>query len=432
MVKWSYADPKMAEQSERVLQMLLHHGYEAYWVGGCVRDELIGRPVHDMDLTTSALPEQMVELFEHTVPTGISHGTITVLLHGYAFEVTTFRIDGTYENHRRPEEVTFVKSVVEDLRRRDFTMNAIARDTRGRYLDPFAGQQDVERGIIRCVGDPEERFEEDALRMVRCIRFASVFDYRVMHNTWKGLLNKRDKLSFVAMERIRVELEKVIAGAHPLKGLELLGRSKLLTYAKAAVDCSRFNRMLVRHMDRIPSVEVHLRWTLLLYSGHFSVAEAEQCLRNWTFTKQDKEQICDILKLDEEIKELINILEANDIGNPDLMKKQRVQWMSLVLKFGIVTAKRWIELHTLISQDEGHEVNEWMKLCSRWNTEMNAFHLKELDITGREVMALSGRAAGPWLGQMLNHLLLQVAVGVISNHKESLIREVERVDNNHG
>ncbi|HEY2494310.1 MAG TPA: CCA tRNA nucleotidyltransferase, partial [Paenibacillus sp.] len=206
----------MAEQSERVLQTLLHHGYEAYWVGGCVRDELIGRPVHDMDMTTSALPDMMIELFDHTVPTGISHGTITVLLHGHAFEVTTFRIDGTYKNHRRPEEVTFVQEVVEDLRRRDFTMNAIARDVKGHYIDPFAGQQDVERGIIRCVGDPEERFEEDALRMVRCIRFASVFDYRITHNTWKGLRKKRDKLAFIAMERIRVELEKVIAGNHPL------------------------------------------------------------------------------------------------------------------------------------------------------------------------------------------------------------------------
>ncbi|HEY2494330.1 MAG TPA: hypothetical protein VGI33_15670, partial [Paenibacillus sp.] len=174
----------------------------------------------------------------------------------------------------------------------------------------------------------------------------------------------------------------------------------------------------------------NMRWALLLYSGNFSVHEAEELLRNWTFTKQDKEHICDILKWDEEVKVLFNISEA--IQWPSSMKEQRLQWMSLVLKFGLLTANRWLELHTIMANDLDHEVKEWLDLFSQWNSEMKAFHLKELDITGREIMMLSHRSAGPWLGQVLNHLLLQVAVGVISNHKESLIREVERVDNNLG
>ncbi|MCY7562390.1 CCA tRNA nucleotidyltransferase, partial [Paenibacillus macerans] len=235
MNRWTQVDPLMVNQGEMVLHTLLERGFQAFFVGGCVRDELMGRPVHDMDIATSAKPEDVVAVFERTVPTGIEHGTVTVLMDDYAFEVTTFRKESQYEDHRRPASVEFVDAVNEDLLRRDFTMNAIARDIDGALIDPYGGQSDIKRGLIRCVGAAEERFEEDALRMLRAVRFASVFGFRPAKSLWKALLLGKDKLSYIAMERVRTELEKVVLGPRPLRGLALLERSGLLRHVKAAL-----------------------------------------------------------------------------------------------------------------------------------------------------------------------------------------------------
>ena len=157
----------------QILNVLSSAGYEAYYVGGCVRDTILGRPVHDWDVTTSALPEQVMACFDHCVPTGLKHGTVTVLLDGLSAEVTTFRTDGSYRDGRRPENVTFVRSLREDLARRDFTINAMAMDACGEITDLYGGREDLAQCVIRCVGDPEQRFREDALRMLRALRFSA-------------------------------------------------------------------------------------------------------------------------------------------------------------------------------------------------------------------------------------------------------------------
>ena len=154
-----------------ILETLRRAGYEAWYVGGCVRDTLLGREIHDWDVTTSALPEQTMACFAHCVPTGIRHGTVTVLEDGVSAEVTTYRTDGSYADGRHPDQVTFVRTLAKDLARRDFTINAMAMDDQGRLVDLWDGQQDLKDKIIRCVGEPERRFREDALRMLRAIRF---------------------------------------------------------------------------------------------------------------------------------------------------------------------------------------------------------------------------------------------------------------------
>ena len=221
-MQWKWVDPQTAEQGQSLLRRLTDQGYEGYFVGGCVRDELMGRPVNDMDIATNATPEQVIALFERTIPTGLEHGTITVLIENGPFEVTTYRTETEYVDHRRPEQVQFVRELSEDLRRRDFTMNAIARGIDGEYVDPFHGIEDLRNGIIRCVGIADERFEEDALRMVRGIRFASVFDFEIEQQTWQALLNHQALIKHIATERIRVEMEKMIAGPYPYHGIELL------------------------------------------------------------------------------------------------------------------------------------------------------------------------------------------------------------------
>ena len=162
-----------------ILKTLEGAGFAACFVGGCVRDTLLGRPVHDWDVTTSALPEEIMALFPRCIPTGIKHGTVTVLLRGESFEVTTFRRDGAYHDGRHPDGVVFVPNLTEDLARRDFTINAMAMHLDGRITDCFDGKADLKRGIIRCVGDPERRFREDALRMLRAWRFSAQLGFAI-------------------------------------------------------------------------------------------------------------------------------------------------------------------------------------------------------------------------------------------------------------
>ncbi len=200
---------------KRIIRILEAAGYEAYAVGGCVRDSLLGRAPEDWDITTSASPAQVKGLFSRTVDTGIEHGTVTVLVDHVGYEVTTYRVDGEYEDHRHPKEVTFTTSLYEDLRRRDFTINAMAYSERDGLVDLFSGAEDLERGVIRCVGDANERFEEDALRIFRGARFAAQLGFAVEEQTKEAMKRKAGNLATVSAERIRVELVKLLLGAYP-------------------------------------------------------------------------------------------------------------------------------------------------------------------------------------------------------------------------
>lgn len=206
---------QLPDSVEKIIHTLETAGYEAYAVGGCVRDALLGLTPDDWDITTSAEPEEVKALFSRTIDTGIKHGTVTVRLNGKSFEVTTYRIDGKYEDGRHPEEVTFTKSLEEDLKRRDFTINAMAVNDRTGIVDLFEGQEDLKAGIIRCVGDPMERFSEDALRMMRAVRFAAKLDFSIEEETKKSISILKDNLRKVSAERIQVELTKLITSNHP-------------------------------------------------------------------------------------------------------------------------------------------------------------------------------------------------------------------------
>ena len=206
---------QLPDSVEKIIHTLETAGYEAYAVGGCVRDALLGLTPDDWDITTSAEPEEVKALFSRTIDTGIKHGTVTVRLNGKSFEVTTYRIDGKYEDGRHPEEVTFTKSLEEDLKRRDFTINAMAVNDRTGIVDLFGGQEDLKAGIIRCVGDPMERFSEDALRMMRAVRFAAKLDFSIEEETKKSISILKDNLKKVSAERIQVELTKLITSNHP-------------------------------------------------------------------------------------------------------------------------------------------------------------------------------------------------------------------------
>ncbi|AVM70350.1 CCA tRNA nucleotidyltransferase [Lachnospiraceae bacterium oral taxon 500] len=198
-----------------VLEILQASGEQAYIVGGCVRDSIMGQVPKDWDITTSARPLRVKQLFPRTVDTGIKHGTVTVLHRREAVEVTTFRVDGQYEDHRHPKAVSFSESLKEDVARRDFTVNAMAYSPQRGVIDYFGGQDDLKKGLIRCVGRAEERFEEDALRMLRAVRFAAALNFKIEAATAEAIRQKKELLRAVSQERIRVEFVKTLASNHP-------------------------------------------------------------------------------------------------------------------------------------------------------------------------------------------------------------------------
>lgn len=206
---------KIPEQAEAIIDTLEEHGFEAYLVGGCVRDMLLGREPEDWDITSNARPEQVKALFRRTIDTGIRHGTVTVMMNQCGYEVTTYRIDGEYEDSRHPKEVSFTSKLTEDLRRRDFTINAMAYHHKRGLVDVFGGQKDLKDRIIRCVGDPQERFSEDALRIMRAVRFAGQLGFAIELATLAAAKKLAPTLGNISAERIRLELVKLLESPYP-------------------------------------------------------------------------------------------------------------------------------------------------------------------------------------------------------------------------
>lgn len=206
---------RLPDKVRLIIAQLEAAGYEAYAVGGCVRDSLLGREPSDWDVTTSAKPQQVKAVFWHTIDTGIQHGTVTVMLDHEGFEVTTYRIDGEYEDSRHPKEVVFTANLIEDLKRRDFTINAFAYNDRSGIVDAFDGMRDLERGIIRCVGEAAERFGEDALRMLRAVRFSAQLGFTIAEDTQSAIRELAPNLGNISAERIQAELVKLLLSDHP-------------------------------------------------------------------------------------------------------------------------------------------------------------------------------------------------------------------------
>lgn len=206
---------EIPEKAKYIIETIQAAGFEAYVVGGCVRDSLLGRKPEDWDITTSAKPEQVKALFRRTIDTGIAHGTVTVMVDREGFEVTTYRIDGKYEDSRHPKEVTFTPNLEEDLKRRDFTINAMAYNETDGLIDIFGGMQDMEQGIIRCVGDAHQRFQEDALRIMRAVRFSAQLGYEIEKETAAAIRDLAPTLRNISAERIQTELVKLMVSPHP-------------------------------------------------------------------------------------------------------------------------------------------------------------------------------------------------------------------------
>ena len=273
-----------------VMQQLVDAGYEAYFVGGSVRDMLLHKPISDVDIATSATPQEVKEIFSHTVDVGIEHGTVMVIHHKEGYEVTTFRTEEGYEDFRHPDKVTFVRSLEEDLKRRDFTINALAIGIDDQLMDFFDGIGDLERQCLRCVGDAKERFNEDALRMFRAVRFVGQLGFQIEENTKNAISLLKMNLSKVAVERMKVEFEKMIQSSYRKDALKLFVETGL--YQACPLFDGKGEILLKLAEFPIKEMSVLQAWILFVDELKLSDKEVTHLLKSW---KSSNEQIRDVL-----------------------------------------------------------------------------------------------------------------------------------------
>ena len=352
----------LPSNTEYIIETLQKNGYEAYAVGGCVRDMLNGDTPHDFDITTSAEPETVISLFEKTVPTGIKHGTVTVIINGVPNEVTTYRTDGEYRDHRRPDSVIFVKSLREDLARRDFTVNAMAYNKRDGLKDFFGGKEDIKNRILRAVGEPERRFCEDALRILRLFRFSSVLEFDIEESTLKAALEYAPTLKNVSAERIYSELLKTVCGKNPaalkpltdIGGLGFLGLNTAPNYGILPLLNSADTKLFA-----------------FIYSGGAEVTAALDFLRVPNKTKKSARDILTLLNMPfpstkAEVKEMLYLTSPLSVEN----------YFNYKVAYGENCENARNMLSEIIKNAEPYKISD---------LKIRGEDLKKLGISGREV-----------------------------------------------
>lgn len=429
------------EHANYIVRKLMENGYEAYVVGGCVRDSVLGREPGDWDITTSASPGQVKGLFRRTVDTGIQHGTVTVLIEKDAYEVTTYRVDGKYEDHRRPDSVTFTQCLEEDLLRRDFTMNAMAYNDVDGLVDLYDGLGDLQRGIIRCVGRAEQRFDEDALRILRAYRFAAQLGFSIEEETEKAAKQQSRFLRDISAERIQGELTRLLTGAHPemlLKAAEAGVTGIVLPEFDAMLSVEQKNphhqyTVGIHTMEAVKHVAADpvLRWTMLLHD-----IGKPQCKTT------DKEGI-DHFKGHAGVgRELAGqILHRLKFDNDTIKTVRRlVQWHDYrwegadrrivrraAAKIGVDVFPMLLEVQRadVLAQSNYHQQDklEMLEQISGLYQEVmqaqECLSLKDLKINGNQLMEL-GAPRSPMIGEILRQLLAQVIEHPELNEYEQL------------
>ncbi len=393
-----------------ILKVLDKAKFECFVVGGAVRDSLLKRPVHDYDITTNALPEQIADLFENNgftvCPTGLQHGTVTIVNGCYNIEVTTYRIDGEYSDNRRPDKVEFTTSLKEDLARRDFTINAIAYHPKKGIIDEFSGIKDLQEGKIRCVGNPKERFEEDSLRIVRAIRFANQLDFSIQYDTLSAMLSLKGNLKNVSEERKREELDKILSTGYSVKGLHILQEI----------------------MPDIFNKNVDTKGNLLLY-----FSKSEDFVQNLTtLILYDiiKLSSLDYLKYDNNTKKMVNdtincyhILRKNERAMLDSNSARYILKRDVLSRFSQDSINSAI---SIILAENSYECEFAYNTLTELNSIQFAkepIHREDLDIDGNDIMALGYK--GEEISKAFEKLLTFVWAYPKDNRKEILIKRLK-------
>ncbi len=443
---------RIPQKVNTIIEELMQHGYEAYVVGGCVRDMVLGRNPEDWDITTSATPLEVKRIFRRTVDTGILHGTVTVLMDRDHYEVTTYRLDGEYEDNRHPKEVSFTSSLTEDLKRRDFTINAMAYNEREGFIDLFGGMEDIQKKLIRCVGSAEERFSEDALRILRAVRFSAQLGFSIEEETLAAVRTKAVNLNSISAERIRVELTKLLLSNHPDRLLDLYETGI------TRVVLPEFDQMMItehNNTHHIYSVGEHtlrtveevaglqessvfdyrertiLRWTMLLHD-----IEKPSCItigndgQHHFLGHQEKgantaKRILRRLKFDNDtIDCVVHLIRWHDYrfeltpeGMRRTMNKVGKEYMPLL--FEVYRADTSAK-NPIYAKKKQKQLEEARILYQSVLDRGECVNLKEMNINGNDLIAL-GLKPGRQIGEVLAYLLDQVLINPELNHKDLLL-----------
>ena len=425
-----------------VLQRLKENGFQGYVVGGCVRDSLLGRAPKDWDICTDALPEEMQRVFrdQHVIETGLKHGTLTVMYDHEPYEVTTFRVDGEYTDHRHPDEVRFVKNVVDDLARRDFTVNAMAWNPQSGLVDAFGGQEDLRAGVIRCVGEADRRFGEDALRIMRALRFASVYGFDIEAETAAAVHRLKDTLRDVAAERIRVELAKLLCGQGAGKMLREYADVFFAILPQLAPMHGFDQRTpyhaydvwehTVRAVENAPSTET-LRLTLLLHDAGkpaaFTVDEqgVGHAHGHHRLSAEIAAEVLAYLRLDNATRDrILMLVEHHDwpLSTERTLLKRRLNRLGEEALYQLIEVQRADALGkgTEAAADVEARTEELRLALTALLAERPCVTLRDMAVNGRDLMA-EGIAHGRQLGETLNWLLAEVLNERLPNEREALL-----------
>ena len=385
---------KLPETVEMIIDILFRAGFPAYAVGGCVRDSILGREPNDWDITTSARPEDVKKCFRRTVDTGIAHGTVTVMIKKKGYEVTTFRIDGSYGDMRHPDNVVFTSDLREDLLRRDFTINAMAYNDRSGLQDPFGGQKDLQDRVVRAVGDPVERFTEDALRVLRCVRFAAQLGFTIDPATYEAAKQLSVNLGKISAERIREELLKILVSGHP-DYTEKLWEIGAMPFILPAYES--FREEAERLLTALPEDKV-LRLTALLYRGG----------------PEDAKAFFERLKFDNDTRDrvlhLIRFADADLVPEPLALRR-------FLADFGKEDVDRLLIFREALKGTDLRAVRAEIRGIEARG---ECTSLRELALTGNDLLA-SGMKPGKEMGALLHELLRMVIEDPSLNTREKLL-----------
>ena len=370
-----------------ILKIFNRNGYEAYFVGGCVRDYLLGEEFSDIDITTNALPEEVKKIFRKSIDTGIQHGTVTILVNGEGYEVTTFRTEDEYTNHRAPEKVEFVSNLREDLDRRDFTINAMALDSNGKLYDYHKGESDLTCKVIKTVNNPNDRFYEDALRMLRAFRFSSKLGFEIEKDTLEAIKKNAELIKFVSIERIVNEFKKLLSGKGNLRSLELLLDSKLNTY--------------IPFLEEIEIIQ--------------DFSKCSFCQSLYILSKINDISF-DILKELKLSNKEVKLIKEFDKINTDFVRKIPLELILYKYNFEDVVF-----------------IAEYFSYNNRNNIEnckltINSFD--EVDITSQEIISTIGEKPGPWIKSVVSELEHGILLNRLDNNRKDILDFLSKIRDN--
>lgn len=392
--------PKIFQEAAPLIKRLESAGFKAYFVGGSVRDLVLGRPIHDVDIATSAYPAEVKKVFPVTIDTGIQHGTVTVKNEDKFYEITTFRTESTYQDFRRPDHVEFVQNLSEDLKRRDFTINALAMNAEGEIIDHFGGLEDLKNKIIRAVGKPQERFHEDALRMMRAVRFVSQLGFELEDATKTAINENRQLLHKIAVERIREEFLKLGLGPDSKLGFRALIETELVDDLPLLEGKSSLLKNYLT-LKFYPTTEATF-WALIIVLIKLNTAEIGHFLREWKNSNEINHQV-------QEIIQCFDVVTEGELSNRQLFD------------FGMTTIASTIDLANIL----GEPING-VVLIDRYNN-LPLKTSKDLVIDGKFLMENFQIKAGPKIGQLLMKILDAVLLGDVKNNQESIKKYVQKI-----